>query len=184
MIKIERRTLTSPTGLKKPLGKPNKQELYKLYWVDMLSEAQIALEYQVDPPTVVEWIVKYNIPIKGYYQTLQLAFFEVGGVSALTQVTLQHEIPFDCQTISCAVHFPAGCNALVQVYLQTSDGTKIFPYKGEYIALDGATEVFPFIYFLKSGERLQAVIANTDDTNPHSVEVIVSIQRLSVVSVG
>lgn len=166
------------------LGRPDKKELIQLYWIENKSEAQIAIDYQVDPPTIIEWLIKFDIPIKGYYQTLQLAFFREGGVLAGTEVILQHEIPFNCQTISCAVHFPSGCNALVEVYIQKGDGTKIFPYKGEYIALDGATEVFPFIFFLKSGERLQAVIANTDDTNDHDVEIIISIQRLSVISVG
>lgn len=162
------------------LGRPEKKELIEKYWIEDLSDGQLGLYYGVEAATIIEWLIKFHIPIKGYYETLQLAFFEEGGVASLKEVTLQHEIPFDCQTVTLAVHFPAGCNALVQVYVQTSSGDKIFPYKGEYIALDGATEVFPFVHFLKSGTRLQVVISNTDDTNAHDVEVIVSIQRLSV----
>lgn len=163
------------------LGRPKKKELVEKYWVDGLSEGQLGLVYGVDPETIIEWIIKYDIPIKGYYQTLQLAFFEEGGVGTTTQVTLEHTIPFDCLITSIAVHFPSGCNGLVQVYVQKENGTKIFPYKGDYIALDGATEVFYTQYFLPTGTKLQVVIANTDDTNTHNVEVIATIQRLSVI---
>lgn len=170
-----------PDLLVTKLGRPEKDELIKRYWIKGESAGRIALDYSVEAATIIGWLIKYDIPIRGYYQTLQLAFFEEGGVAVTTKVTLQHEIPFDCLITSIAVHFPSGCNSLVQVYLQKADGAKIFPYKGEYIALDGATEVFYTQYFLASGTRLQTVISNTDDSNTHNVEVITTIQRLSVI---
>ena len=79
------------------------------------------------------------------------------------------------------MHFPTGCNGLVEIYLQKSNGVIIFPYKGDYLALDNATESFNTVYYLPSGTKLQTVIGNYDGSNSHNVDVIVTIQRLSVI---
>ena len=173
-----------PSLLKTELGKPKKHELKELYWIHMLSEGQIAQKYQVEPETVVRWLIQYDIPLRGYYETIQLNFYYEGGVPATTEVVLQFQIPYDCTIKEVVLHFPEGCSGLVQASLQLSDGITIFPAYGDYIALDGATERFDFEWFLNTGSLLQAKISNTDSANAHNVQVIVTIRRLSVVSVG
>lgn len=169
--------------LRTTLGKPNKKELVELYWVNFWDVGQIALKYQVEPETVIEWIIKYDIPVRGYYETFQANFFYEGGVPAITAVTLQYQTPFDAQTTKVVLHFPEGCAGLVRASLQLSNGQTIFPKLGDYINLDGGTVEFDFVYFLKAGTLLQAYISNTDASNAHNVQVIVTIKRMSVVSV-
>lgn len=165
------------------LGKPTKKELIQYYWIDGLSAAQIAIKYQVEPETIIEWLVKEDIPIKGYYESRQINFRRDDGIPAATEIVLNFQIPFNCIITSVVLHFPPGCSGLVQINLQLANGTIIFPYDGNFIALDSATQMFEFEYYLNSGASLECKISNTDDANAHDVQVIVSIRRLSVVSV-
>jgi len=165
------------------LSRPKKDVLNELYWIKMLSEGQIALHYHVEPETIIEWLIKYDIPLKGYYESRQINFRRETGIPAATEIILTTQMPFSCNTSTVVLHFPPGCNGLVQVNLQLANGTVIFPYDGKFIALDSATQMFEFEYYLNSGTILDCKISNTDDTNAHDVQVIVSIKRLNVMSV-
>jgi hypothetical protein len=71
------------------------------------------------------------------------------------------------------VHFPDGCNSLVEV--KVFHGTRqILPEKGG-IALDNATPSFVIERDVSLGDPIRVEWINHDDTYPHSISVIVSI---------
>ncbi len=175
---------TEPLRVKARLGKPEKKELFDLYWRQLLNEAQIADMFNVEPETVLSWIIREDIPLKGYYESLQLSYFLSGGILASTRTTLQHVIPFDCVSTEIVLHFPSGCNGLVQVYVTDDKGFLYFPTKGSYVALDNVTQSFQFVTFFPTGTKLRVVITNTDSAFSHDVQAIISISRLSVQGVA
>jgi len=172
-----------PDLLVTKLGRPTKQELIELYWIQLQSDGQIAQKYQVEPETVIEWIIKEDIPLRDYYESRQINYHVSGGVPAVTSVILRSKMPYSAKITSVVLHFPPGCSGFVKVNLQLDNGTVIFPYEGDYLNLDSTTQEFTFEYFLKSGTNLDCKIQNADAGNAHDVQVIVSFQRLSVVSV-
>lgn len=63
------------------------------------------------------------------------------------------------------IHWPQGCNALVQIRAGVRQA-QLAPYTG-YHALDDATKSYPFHLSVLYGERLWAEIRNTDLVNAH-----------------
>lgn len=93
----------------------------------------------------------------------------------------------DLQTIW--VHFPAGCNALVEVAtgIRTERGVfrQLVPsWKGEFINLDNVTVPFQVDEPVEEGDVLWADIYNYDSTNPHNISVLGEIHRRKTMSVG
>jgi len=73
------------------------------------------------------------------------------------------------------VHFPPGCNALVEVKVYHG-GTQILPEKGG-LALDDATPTFVVNRPVRAGDPIRVEWINHDDTYEHTVSVIVGIIR-------
>ena len=176
---MQKRTLTNPTGFEKRLGLPTKQELIKSYWIDSIPIGQIAQEYQVEPETIMEWIIKYDIPIRGFFEAIQLEYSYFGGFPASTQKIIEHTIPFNCLSTEVILHFPTGCIGLVEFSLIDDQGTQLMPRYGNPIALDDATERFQYIQFFEAGFKLRAKFSNYDSSYAHDVSCIVTIQRLT-----
>jgi len=73
------------------------------------------------------------------------------------------------------VHFPPGCNSLVEVKVFHGT-TQILPEKGG-IALDDATQGFIIEREVRSGDPIRVEWINHDDTYEHTISVIVNILR-------
>ena len=91
----------------------------------------------------------------------------------LQGLKLEEYAPIDGKIVSVIFHFPMGCNALVN--LAFGHGSEqICPSEG-FIALNGATPVFPVSELVKKDDVLWAIMENGDSLNPHAVSVIATI---------
>lgn len=73
------------------------------------------------------------------------------------------------------VHFPPGCNALVEIRVWHGS-TQILPEKGG-IALDGATSTFGIEKLIKLGDPIRVEWINHDNAYEHTVSIIVNIEK-------
>lgn len=73
------------------------------------------------------------------------------------------------------VHFPPGCNALVEIKVWHGS-TQILPEKGG-IALDGATPTFSIEKPIKLGDSIRVEWVNHDNIYEHTVSIIVNIEK-------
>ena len=71
------------------------------------------------------------------------------------------------------VHFPPGCNALVEVKVYHGS-TQILPEKGG-LALDDTSPTFIVERAVKAGDPIRVEWINHDDTYSHTISVIVGI---------
>jgi hypothetical protein len=71
------------------------------------------------------------------------------------------------------VHFPPGCNALLEVKV-FHGSTQILPEKGG-LALDDATPTFTVERYVRVGDPIRVEWINHDDTYEHTVSVVVGI---------
>lgn len=93
-------------------------------------------------------------------------------VPALIGIRLEEAIPLTGTITSVVPHFPDGCNALVNLIY--GHGTKqLCPV----MALDAATPTIPVSERVKEQEMLWAEIENADEDNPHTISLIVTIER-------
>lgn len=106
-------------------------------------------------------------------QTTQVNFQQA--VAPLAGGKWGKNCPWDAVITSVTMHFPPGCNALVDVAVGHSN-TQMAPGEG-YIALDEATPVIPMYEVVNIGEQLWVEIRNGDAVNPHTISVIVTLQR-------
>lgn len=103
-------------------------------------------------------------------------------VAALQGVKLVTEVNFSGYIRSVLIHWPGGCNALVEVRVGLR-GEQIVPTEsGEFVALDDATIMFPpspmmFDKQIVGGERIWVEIKNGDNSNAHTISVIVFIEE-------
>lgn len=82
---------------------------------------------------------------------------------------------------SCILHFPSGCNSLVEIFLNI--GTRqILPYpvKGSGatntgIALDNTTQSFAINEAVDKNDPVELVINNHDDTETHTISAIIFV---------
>lgn len=93
-------------------------------------------------------------------------------VPASTEVRLSQPSPITGLANYIMLHFPNGCNALVEVscYVQ---GNKVLPDPDSpFIALNDTTQDFPVFAKVSRSDSLLVVIANRDSLNPHTPSVI------------
>lgn len=73
------------------------------------------------------------------------------------------------------VHFPPGCNALVEIKVWHGS-TQLLPEKGG-LALDDATPTFVDDREVRAGDPIRVEWVNHDDTYSHTVSVVVGVIR-------
>ena len=83
--------------------------------------------------------------------------------------------------VGITVHWPAGCNALVEVAfgIDARDIGRVFPIGvgGEpRIALNDATKTWPLNVWLERGDNTWYEIFNYDTINPHTISVILDVE--------
>lgn len=85
---------------------------------------------------------------------------------------------------SAIIHFPAGCQSLVEVFINL--GTEqILPaaVRGDTqgnigIALDDTTQPFEINKPVEQGMPIEVLIKNHDGVNPHTISVIVKVSEV------
>lgn len=106
-------------------------------------------------------------------ETTQIKFKET--LTALTGDKFTYICPWNATNIGVAMHFPSGCNALVDVAIGHSD-KQIYPRSG-YISLNDASPVFSVSEDIANEELIWVEINNADGGNSHTITVILTLQR-------
>jgi len=82
---------------------------------------------------------------------------------------------------SAILHFPAGCSSLVEVFINHRTN-QVLPASARGgtqgnigIALDDTTQSFDVNVPVDMGDPLEVVIINHDDTNAHTLSIILKI---------
>ena len=85
---------------------------------------------------------------------------------------------------SAIIHFPAGCNSLVEVFINHKTN-QILPAavtggtQGNIgIALDDTTQSFDINLTIKRGDPLEVIIMNHDEVNTHVISVILKVSNI------
>lgn len=105
--------------------------------------------------------------------TSQIRFQET--LAPLTGDTFIEKCPWPAVCTSILLHFPPGCNGLVDVMIGHSN-TQVCPRQG-HVSLDAATPVIPIFELVGEGEPIWVTIANADAANPHTITIILTLQR-------
>lgn len=92
-------------------------------------------------------------------------------------VRLAQPMPFPGVVRKILRHWPAGCNALVDVAVGVGN-KRILPESG-FVALNDATPVFDNLNIKAGqGEQLWVELANGDALNPHTITVTITIEEV------
>ena len=95
-------------------------------------------------------------------------------LAALQGVTLNEYAPFSGYIKQISIHWPEGCDALVDV--RVGHGTKQFCPDDGYLALNNATPTYPFNEWVKDHEEIWVEMRNTDGVNSHAITVTVILE--------
>jgi len=106
-------------------------------------------------------------------ETTQIRFQET--LAALTGDRFTYPCPWDAINTSIAMHFPSGCNALVDVAVGHSD-KQSYP-RQNYIALNDASPVFTTAEKIAYNEPIWVEIRNADGGFAHTITIILTLQR-------
>lgn len=95
-------------------------------------------------------------------------------LAALQGVMLNEHAPFSGYIKQISIHWPPGCNALVDV--RVGHGTKQFCPNEGYLALDNVTPTYPFNERIADHEEIWVELRNTDGVNSHAITVTVILE--------
>jgi hypothetical protein len=95
-------------------------------------------------------------------------------VPASTEVTLSERSPVKGTVNFITLHFPDGCNALVEIRCYIG-GRQILPVSG-FIALNNTIKDFPVFEKVDLNQGLRVTIANRDSVNAHTPSVIWNVE--------
>jgi hypothetical protein len=103
--------------------------------------------------------------------------------TSLSTSRTQRYVPEKGKLISAQLHFPPGCNQLVEVIVR--HGTVQIlptPVKGGTgstgIALDSATRPFSLNFIpVEKNDLIEVFIINHDNTNSHTISVVILIEE-------
>lgn len=94
-----------------------------------------------------------------------------------TGVVLRQEIRRDGWLTDGFMHFPPGCNALVQIRMMLETGGRrieVTPRENQFVALDDANYAYPIDIEVKMKDAIIVEINNYDSVNAHQISVIVN----------
>lgn len=90
-------------------------------------------------------------------------------------VILNQPPPFDGYIKEVKIHWPPGCNGLVDV--RVGHGPVQFcPFEG-FLSLDNVTPTYPFDEYIVHTENIWVEIQNTDGLFPHTISVMINIEE-------
>jgi hypothetical protein len=90
---------------------------------------------------------------------------------------LAQPMPYPGKIVKILRHWPAGCNALVDVAVGVGN-KRVLPESG-WVALNDATPVFDGLDIpVGQGEQVWVDMANGDAINPHAITVTITIEEV------
>lgn len=98
-------------------------------------------------------------------------------VEALQGIIEHKRIPMLKTVKTITIHWPEGCNSLVEVAVGYSQDKRLLPEEG-YLALDNTTPTWTINKDTDS-DTLWTEIRNGDSANPHTISVIVNYEEAS-----
>lgn len=108
---------------------------------------------------------------KKHVQSKQIDLsLNVSASTGYTRMENYKEAPFDGTITQIVLHFPPGCNGLVQVRVGV-DQTELT----DWIALDDTTQNLRASFHVKQGDRIWAEIFNYDSEYSHKIGVVVTL---------
>jgi len=130
-----------------------------------LAASQVALNLLLE---------KEGLPIMAKAQK-QIVFKHT--LEALAGLTDHQRIPTLKTVKTITIHWPDGCNALVDVAVGYSQDKRLLPEEG-YLALNDATPTWT-INKETDSDTLWVEIRNGDASNPHTISVVVTYEEAS-----
>ncbi|MDO9580389.1 MAG: hypothetical protein Q7J06_07455 [Bacteroidales bacterium] len=97
-------------------------------------------------------------------------------VEALAGLTDHQRIPMLKTVKTITIHWPDGCNSLVEVAVGYSQDKRLLPEIG-YLALNDATPTWPVLKDTES-DTLWVELRNGDSVNQHVVSVIINYEEM------
>lgn len=95
-------------------------------------------------------------------------------LAAAQGARLTELMPFSGRVIEVMIHWPEGCNALVDV--KVGHGNVAFCPREGYLALNNVTPKFSFSEWVDEGAEIWVEMRNADAGFPHTITVTVSIR--------
>ena len=92
-------------------------------------------------------------------------------------VIVQASSPKTGRATRAIIHWPDGCNALVDVAVGYEDSQFLPQYEDSYFSLNNATPEFPVDVPVKSGGKFWAKLQNRDSLNDHTITVIMTVEK-------
>jgi hypothetical protein len=90
-------------------------------------------------------------------------------------VTIEEKITLTGFVKEVTIHWPAGCNALVDVAVEY-ETTRFCPRQG-FIALNDTTPTFPFNFPVVKDHNIRVIMQNRDGGFVHNITVTVTIEE-------
>jgi len=97
-------------------------------------------------------------------------------IPSLAVVSDVKEAPATGKIKSALIHFPARCNALVEIEVYKRK-KKILPSTRDGIALDDVTERFNIDEDVEIGDPIEVIGKNHDNTYDHTIIVIIEVEK-------
>ena len=97
-------------------------------------------------------------------------------IPVLQMIKLAEDAPISGRIVLVTMHFPPGCHNIVHAAFGCG-GAWICPSEiNEFISLNDATPTFPVDYPVEKGKYLWVELRNGDIVNPHTIQVLVTIE--------
>jgi len=95
-------------------------------------------------------------------------------LAALQGVMLEEDAPFAGYIKQVSIHWPAGCEALVDV--KVGHGVEQFCPREGYLALDNVTPTYPFSEWVNDHDVIWVSMENHDSVNSHNITVTIQLE--------
>lgn len=95
-------------------------------------------------------------------------------LAALQGILLTEKAPFFGYIKEVSIHWPPGCNALVDV--RVGHAIRQFCPREGYLALDAVTPTYPFNEWVEKDEETWVEMKNTDGVNSHNITCTIVLE--------
>jgi len=114
---------------------------------------------------------------RSLFASLQVSFTRPDTtVLPATEIALQELSPLTGAITNIELHFPNGCNGLVEIRCYVNQ-EQILPVTG-YIALNDFTRSYSVNRKITNRDNLRVRISNRDAINPHTISIIFNMEGI------
>ena len=166
----------------------NQLKQDKINWLersgDFFKGTDERLDYAV--PKILEIIAKINALVIPDCNGGP-AMSEIGRIQMIpysqteqpeTAVRMSEIMPFKSYVTLITIHWPDGCDGLVDV-MAGHGNFQFVPWSG-FLSFNDAWPQFGFMETVEQEEYLWVDIGNADDTNEHTISIMITIQEVLV----